>query len=289
MFCCFLTLCCCLLAVAYEFFNSANLTSFQWQEGGAPTPILWFNAWHLLFYNLNPLPRAFGYLSLWSITAVTSFQDRHRARYLEFSYASFSCRVSVTVLQLSDTGFQLTKARGSTVLRATVIRVRPGFSHQRDEGLPCYSYQSTGFQLSEGRDSIVLQLSAGFQLSEGRESVIVGIRNKRQSCGSLWLLYYAPTWWAIFRLAASIAVDDVKLPMAVRPTLRMSNTSFKNLSGINPVQSLLLFLDRAGSIVVASPVGMDHVFKKIASWTLRNFSSYVALACFVREGVIIVV
>jgi hypothetical protein len=40
-------------------------------------------------------------------------------------------------------------------------------------------------------------------------------------------------------LAASTAVGDVRLTKAVKPTLRMGNTSSKNLSGIGPVHSLL--------------------------------------------------
>ncbi len=83
-------------------------------------------------------------------------------------------------------------------------------------------------------------------------------------------------------------MGDVRLPKAVKPTLRMSNTSSKNLSGISPVQSLFLFLEETGSTVVDSPVGIDHVFRKIASLILLSFSSYDALAYFVREGVIVV-
>ena len=85
-----------------------------------------------------------------------------------------------------------------------------------------------------------------------------------------------------------MAVGDVKLPKAVKPTLRMSNTSSKNLSGINPVHNVFLFLEETGSTVVDSPVGMDHVFKKIASRILANFSSYDDLAYFASEGVMVV-
>ncbi len=80
----------------------------------------------------------------------------------------------------------------------------------------------------------------------------------------------------------------MKLPKAVKPTLRMSNTSSKNLSGINTVHSLFPFLEETGSTVVDSPVGMNHVLKNIASRTLLYLSSYVALAYFVSEGVIVV-
>ncbi len=66
-------------------------------------------------------------------------------------------------------------------------------------------------------------------------------------------------------LAASDAVAGVKFPKAVRPTLSKSNTSSRNLCGICPVQSLFLFLDRAGSIVVASPVGNVQVLRKVSS------------------------
>ena len=60
-------------------------------------------------------------------------------------------------------------------------------------------------------------------------------------------------------------VSGERLPKAVKPTLRTSNTSSKNLSGISPVHSLLLFFEETGSAVVDSPVGVDQVFKKTAS------------------------
>ncbi len=75
---------------------------------------------------------------------------------------------------------------------------------------------------------------------------------------------YAPTWYAISNLAASDAVAGVKFPKAVRPTLRKSITSSRNLCGTCPVQSLFFLLDRAGSMVVASPVGNIQVVRKIS-------------------------
>jgi hypothetical protein len=42
--------------------------------------------------------------------------------------------------------------------------------------------------------------------------------------------YYAPTWCAIFKLAAKAAVSGVRLPSAVKPTLRTRRTSFRNWS-----------------------------------------------------------
>ena len=82
----------------------------------------------------------------------------------------------------------------------------------------------------------------------------------RCSCG-----YYAPTWCAMSNLAASDAVAGVKFPEAVMPTWRTSTTSSRNLCGICPVQSLFLFLDSAGSTVVASPVGRVQVLRKTSS------------------------
>ncbi len=54
---------------------------------------------------------------------------------------------------------------------------------------------------------------------------------------------YAPTWWAIFRLATKVLVAGVRLPNAVSPTLRTRSTSSRNLSGTNPVQSWPFLLE----------------------------------------------
>ena len=72
----------------------------------------------------------------------------------------------------------------------------------------------------------------------------------------------------------------VKFPKAVKPTLRTSNTSSKNRCGICPVQSSCLFLDRAGSMVVASPVGKVHVRRKVNSRSRRSLCVCVALPYF---------
>ncbi len=76
---------------------------------------------------------------------------------------------------------------------------------------------------------------------------------------------YAPTWWAILRLATKVLVAGVRLPNAVSPTLRTRSTSSRNLSGTNPVQSWLFLLEVRGSEVVASPIGEDQVLRKTAS------------------------
>ncbi len=76
---------------------------------------------------------------------------------------------------------------------------------------------------------------------------------------------YAPTWWAIFRLATKVLVAGVRLPNAVSPTLRTRSTSSRNLSGTSPVQSWFFLLEVRGSEVVASPVGEAQVLRKTAS------------------------
>ncbi len=93
---------------------------------------------------------------------------------------------------------------------------------------------------------------------------------------------YAPTWWPMSNLAARDAVAGVKFSNAVKPTLRKSSTSSRNWCGICPVQSLFLFLDRAGSTVVASPVGNVQVLRKVSSWSRRSLCVYVALLYFER-------
>ncbi len=123
----------------------------------------------VLLYNLNPLPRAFGYLGFGvSYHSYLLNQPLHFPSWIQLPLSlsvtngTRVCGVTVRVPISATSGTRVCRATvvivpisatsGTSVYRATVVIVPVSVTSDRDEGLPCYGSYSTGFsyQWDEG-------------------------------------------------------------------------------------------------------------------------------------------